>query len=166
MLRVAMKPEKPALVTAIACRMKFPAIGGGRIAGPKRHGGWRRSFVGAGGCDTFRRILAHLRGACPAAQPVVVRTSWLPAGTLGECVRRPRKFVIRLSDELDEQLAIEVLCHEWAHALAWNFTLDRLSKMPGMTEEDFQAASHDEAWGCAYSRVWRAYLDVTQEAEG
>jgi hypothetical protein len=163
MLRVAMKPEKPALVTAIACRMKFPAIGGGRIAGPKRHGGWRRSFVGAGGCDTFRQILAHLRGACPAAQPVVVRTSWLPAGTLGTCVRRPRKFVIRLSDELAEQLAIEVLCHEWAHALAWNFALEAVGSQPDVSPEQFEAEAHGEAWGCAYSRVWREYLKSDEE---
>jgi hypothetical protein len=25
---------------------------------------------------------------------------------------------------------------------------------------EFERACHDEAWGCAYSRVWRAYLQV------
>ena len=30
--------------------------------------------------------------------------------------------------------------------------------------EEFERACHDEAWGCAYSRVWRAYLDVIREA--
>jgi len=74
--------------------------------------------------------------------------------------------VVRLNDAMGEPQAVEVLCHEWAHALAWNFALDRLAKAPDTTDEEFQAASHDEAWGCAYSRVWRAYLDVTREAEG
>jgi len=57
-----------------------------------------------------------------------------------------------------------VLCHKWAHALAWNFLLDRLAKMPGIDPAEFDRASHDEAWGCAYTRVWRAYQDVIREA--
>jgi hypothetical protein len=56
-----------------------------------------------------------------------------------------------------------VIYHEWAHALAWNFTLDRLSKMRRLDPVVFDQASHDEACGCAYSRVWRAYLDVVRE---
>jgi hypothetical protein len=58
--------------------------------------------------------------------------------------------------------ATETLCHEWAHALAWSYSLDRLSRTPGVHPDEFDRASHDEAWGCAYSRVWRAYLDVVQ----
>ncbi len=57
-----------------------------------------------------------------------------------------------------------MLCHEWAHALAWNFLLDRLAKTPGINPVEFDRACHDEAWGCAYSRVWRAYLDVIRQA--
>ena len=48
--------------------------------------------------------------------------------------------------------------------MAWNFTLDRLSKMRGLDPVVFDRASHDEAWRCACSRVWRAYLDVIREA--
>ena len=29
---------------------------------------------------------------------------------------------------------------------------------------EFERACHDEAWGCAYSRVWRAYLEVNRDA--
>ncbi len=43
--------------------------------------------------------------------------------------------------------AVEVYCHEWAHASAWNFTLDRLSKTPGIDPAEFDRACHDEAWG-------------------
>jgi hypothetical protein len=72
--------------------------------------------------------------------------------------------MVLLNRELKEPPPVEVLCHEWAHALAWNFTLDRMSRTPGIDPVEFDRASHDEAWGCAYSRVWRAYLDVMQEA--
>ena len=104
--------------------------------------------------------MAHLRIACPAAKPVVVRTSWLPDDTLGQCFRRAERFVIRLNDELDEQMAVEVLCHEWAHALAWNFSLDRLAALGTADVDEFDAEAHGEAWGCAYSRVYRAILSA------
>jgi len=96
--------------------------------------------------------------------PVVVRTSWLPDTILGQCVRRRHRFVVRLNDQMGEPQAVEVLCHEWAHALAWNFSLDRLAKTPGINPVEFDRACHDEAWGCAYSRVWRAYLELGREA--
>jgi hypothetical protein len=51
-----------------------------------------------------------------------------------------------------------------AHALAWNYSLDRLPRTPSIDPAEFDRASHDEAWGCAYSRVWRAYQDVIREA--
>lgn len=108
----------------------------------------------------FHRTLTVLRERCPAAMSVVVRTAWLPDSLLGYCTRRRHRFVIMLNRKLTEPQAVEVLCHEWAHALAWNYALDRLAKKPGLTDEEFQSASHDEAWGCAYSRVWRAYLQV------
>ena len=41
--------------------------------------------------------------------------------------------------------------------------LDRLSKTPGLDPAVFDRACHDEAWGCAYSRVWRAYQEVIRQ---
>lgn len=105
-------------------------------------------------------VLAGLRKHCPAAMPVVVRTSWLPSDMLGRCARRKSRFVIQLNAALTEHDAIETLLHEWAHALAWSFSLDRLARTPRLSPLKFEQASHDEAWGCAYSRVWRAYLTV------
>ena len=96
--------------------------------------------------------------------PVVVRTAWLPDTILGQCIRRRQRFVVRLNEEMGEPQAVEVLCHEWAHALAWNFAVDRLINAPDTDPVEFERACHDEAWGCAYSRVWRAYLDVIREA--
>jgi len=43
-------------------------------------------------------------------------------------------------------------------------SLDRLSEMSGIDPVEVNRPSHDEAWGCAYSLVWRAYLEVGREA--
>lgn len=58
---------------------------------------------------------------------------------------------------MGEPQAIKALCHEWAHAPAWNFTLDRLINAPDTDTVAFERACHDEAWGCAYSQ---AYLEI------
>jgi hypothetical protein len=122
------------------------------------------SFLKRSTWTEFRAVLAGLRDQCPTAMPVVIRTAWLPDTILGQCVRRRQRFVVLLNDEMGEPQAVEVLCHEWAHAVAWNFAVDRLINAPDTDPVEFERACHDEAWGCAYSRVWRAYLDVTREA--
>lgn len=106
----------------------------------------------------FRQVLAGLRDHCPAAMPVIVRTSVLPATTLGSCARRHSRFVIRLNTFLNEHVAVDTLLHEWAHALSWHLVLDNLSKHAEMEDDEFEQAAHDEVWGCAYSRVWRVYI--------
>lgn len=144
----------------LCCRKAVRAMGGaGAGAGAWRTGA-SESFLSRPGWSEFRRVLEALRQQCPAAKPVIVRTSWMPGDVLGECVRRRARFVIRLNNKLRQDQAVETLLHEWAHALAWNYSLDRLAKEPGVSPELFDAASHDEAWGCAYSRVWRAYSGV------
>ena len=87
------------------------------------------SFVNRSGWREFQTVLAGLRRECPPALPVVVRASWLPETILGQCLRREKRFTVLLNRELKEPQAVEVLCHKWAHALAWNFTLDRISRM-------------------------------------
>jgi len=72
--------------------------------------------------------------------------------------------VVLLKHRMGEPQAVDVLCHTWAHALAWNYSLDRLAKKPGVDPVEFDRACHDEAWGCAYSWAWRAYLNVTRDA--
>ena len=121
---------------------------------PQTHASW----------TDFKATLADLRRRCPAALPVVVRMARLADTILGECVRRRKRFVVRLNDGMGENQAIDVLLHEWGHALAWNYSLDRLSRTPGLDPVEFEQASHDEAWGCAYARVWRAHLEALREA--
>lgn len=140
----------------LCCRMTAPhrfadPVGGARLI----YSG--TSFLRRKDWHSFAATLDCLRGKCVTAQPVIVRTSWLPPDTLGECVRRKRRFVVRLNRTMNECQAVETLLHEWAHALAWNYSLDRMARDPDVDRELFEAASHDEAWGCAYSRVWRAF---------
>jgi hypothetical protein len=139
------------------------SIEGASVSSAGLPGLWavRGSFLKRPGYEAFRGVLARLRVELPPARPVVVRTKIFqeiyPAMTFGECVRRSERYVIRLNAKMDQNMAIETLCHEWAHALAWNYLLDELLWDPDVTREEFEAASHDEAWGCAYSRVWRVY---------
>jgi hypothetical protein len=142
----------------ILCCHRGALMGAGSLFSTPAH-----SFVNRLGWREFQTVLAGLRRECPPALPVVVRASWLPETILGQCLRRDKRFVVQLNRDLGEPQAVEVLCHEWAHALAWNFSLDRLSKTPGLDPAVFDRACHDEAWGCAYSRVWRAYQEVIRQ---
>ena len=157
--RVASKPARGGPVVLCCHRVSFSGVA--RIGdAPFPQSPLKTSFLRRTGWREFRGVLAGLRLHCPTAMPVVVRTSWLPDTILGQCIRRRHRFVVRLNDQMSEPQAVEVLCHEWAHALAWNYSLDRLAKTPGLDPVEFERACHDEAWGCAYSRVWRAYLEV------
>lgn len=147
--------ERKAIV--LCCHRSGPACLPSANTHNGDHDSLRLSFRRRPGWTIFRTVLAGLRRHCPAAMPVVVRRSWLPSDTLGRCARRKARFVIALNAAIDEHDAVETLIHEWAHALSWNLTLDRLSRQDSIDPHDFQDASHDEAWGCAYSRIWRVY---------
>jgi hypothetical protein len=54
---------------------------------------------------------------------------------------------------MGEPQAADTLCHEWAHALAWNYSLDRLAKTPGLDPVEFERACHYEAWGSGLAGV-------------
>ena len=137
----------------VVCQMQAAGFKAASLAGTCSSG----SFLTRKGFYEFRRVVSRLWKLCPTGKPVVIRTAWLPKTTLGECIRRPSRFVIRLNNRLDEQGAIETVLHEWGHALAWNYSLDSLAKQPYVDRDEFERASHDAAWGCAYARVWRTY---------
>jgi len=137
----------------VACQMHAAGFRPASLAGSCSSA----SFLTRKGFAEFRRVVSRLRELCPTGKPVVIRTAWLPPTTLGECIRRPSRFVIRLNNRLDEQGAIETVLHEWGHALAWNYSLDSLAKQSDVDRDEFERASHDAAWGCAYARVWRTY---------
>lgn len=84
----------------------------------------------------------------------------MAAGHLGQSVRRAQRFVVLLNDQTTEEQAVEILCHESSHALARSSSLDRMAQSPDLDPAEFDRANHDEAWGCADSRVWRAYREA------
>jgi hypothetical protein len=43
-------------------------------------------------------------------------------------------------------------------------SLDRLARTPGIDPAVFDRASHDAAWRCAYSWIWRAHQEVIRDA--
>ena len=61
----------------------------------------------------------------------------------GECEYKNNRFIIRIDSTLPEIHAIDVLVHEFSHAISWG------------VEEDY----HGPKWGKAYSFVYRKYLE-------
>ena len=54
--------------------------------------------------------------------------------------------------EMKEPQAVEVLCHQWAHALAWNFSVDRLINAPDTDPVDFEPCHDVQQCGLAAAR--------------
>lgn len=87
----------------------------------------------------------------------------MPDGVLGTCrfVKDKGLFLVYLNSDMSPPQATDVLVHEWAHALAWNYLHDKCAVAHSAEQAQMQCEwlSHDEAWGCAYSKTYRAYLD-------
>lgn len=95
---------------------------------------------------TYSKIRSLLKKSFPEYK-VSVRRVKLSEKLMGDCLltngrKKVKEFLIRINNELDEELAIETLLHEYGHVLAWHAPGD----------------DHGEAWGRAYSKVYRAYL--------
>jgi hypothetical protein len=106
----------------------------------------------------FSEILRHLRETLPPAFPVVVETGRELATAQGTCSRVGQQFRIRICKSLDDEMATEVLMHEWAHALAWNHAHDRATKDRSISDLEFERVAHGPEWGCAYSQVYIAFV--------
>jgi hypothetical protein len=130
---------------------------------PQGRGSTRPDRLGKRRWPYFRRILAALRSNCTTRLPVTVHVGHVRAGDLGWCRREPRWFSIRLSGRLTQEAAIDVLVHEWAHAMSWDQHLDRMSRSPCISAQAFEAAAHGPAWGVAYSRAYLVFVaEVTR----
>lgn len=106
----------------------------------------------------FNCVLAALKRWCPPAKPVKIVIGKMQHGLLGSCRVVGDAFVIRLNSDMGPPQAVDVLVHEWAHALSWSYTHDQLIAISAQREH-LDWATHDETWGCAYSRTYRAYQD-------
>lgn len=75
---------------------------------------------------------------------------------LGGCDRyfKPDEFVLVVEKRLNWRLSIEVLLHEYAHAISW----------PMGAREDYEPEHLDE-WGLAYAKIYRAFYDEGGDVE-
>lgn len=103
----------------------------------------------------YNKLLYMLKKHAPAAYPVSVRRKMLPKQLEGMCWKESKKFCIHICTKLDEARAMDVLLHEWAHAIAWNNLLDSVK-----TDEEFHRLSHGPEWGVAYSKVYAVYENL------
>lgn len=83
-------------------------------------------------------LVQHLR----FPHPLTLRVTRLPKRRDGDCTLKNGKFDIRINRVLPVNQAIDAMLHELAHALS--------------LEKD--ADAHGPAWGIAYSRVYRSFL--------
>lgn len=101
----------------------------------------------------FHQIVGLLHELLPARLPVDVYLGVGDGRRYGECGLEPSRFRIRVSSRLPEEFAIQVLIHEWAHALSWprgqNCCSYRWQPIAIRGPID-----HDAAWGRAYAKVY------------
>ena len=105
----------------------------------------------------LRFVFARLRELVPAGLPVKLRLAHILSAD-GWCRRRKTNFEITVSRYMNRSEAIEVLLHEWAHAVAWNHLDDALARNPAVSKAEFDHVSHGPAWGVAFSRVYQCYV--------
>lgn len=91
----------------------------------------------------FYKAMRFLKGVVRSDRPVRVRCLKLSDDLDGICIEKKKHFLIKVSQELTVGHAIDVLIHEIAHVEAWG------------KEKD----PHGAAWGKAYSRIYREYLN-------
>jgi hypothetical protein len=109
--------------------------------------------------DRFRHTISLLRKEIPPAFPVNVRRVKLN-GLDGYCMKAGEKFLICINKDLDDRMSVETLLHEWAHALRWDYRMDK------MNEEEFNRRVHDAAWGTYYAEVYSVFeSDIIKENE-
>ena len=89
-----------------------------------------------------RELLTVLTNVLPVPFPVSLR--WRRLEGFGESLVSAKKdgsrsAVIDLRADLNEAVAVETLCHEYAHLIS----------------TDYYGTSHDAVWGIAYSDVYR-----------
>lgn len=100
--------------------------------------------------EVYNRLLRLLRKKCPLAFPAYVRRVRM-TNKDGYCTKAGNKFQIRINKELSEDVAINTLLHEWAHARCWSHLHDAIDA------DTFLKVAHDASWGVAYSEVYRVF---------
>lgn len=93
--------------------------------------------------DYFREVSSFLKNSNLVFDPISIRRSKIRKGLDGLCEKKDNKFLIKININLAEDYSIDVLIHEFAHAVAWEKDTD----------------IHGPNWGRAYSKVYRMFLE-------
>jgi len=99
--------------------------------------------------NTYYKVIKLLKREMPPKLPVRVRR--IKLSEEGYCEKSNDKYLIRINKKLKESEAIDVLLHEWGHALSWKASYDKLSY------ERFCETIHGPEWGVAYAKVYQLF---------
>lgn len=103
----------------------------------------------------WRKMLAWLRRTFPPLLPIRVRSvpakrlhkreKWEGCCWLNTDVGKLGRYEIQVNRQMSTALRLDVLIHEWAHAMTW------------FGAEHTEA--HSAEWGMAYARIYRAFCE-------
>lgn len=88
----------------------------------------------------YYAFLKYLRKQLPIKN-LNIRRRKIPADIDGDCSQIGNKYLIRISNKLSCQMAMECLLHEYSHVIA------------GIENQ------HNATWGKSYARVYRVFLN-------
>jgi hypothetical protein len=91
----------------------------------------------------FRKVVKFLKESNLVEKNVNIRRCKLSKGFDGLCELKNDTFLIRIDKNLPENHSVDVLIHEFAHAVAWGKDAD----------------VHGPNWGKSYSKVYRLFLE-------
>jgi hypothetical protein len=120
-----------------------------------------KSFHGRMGYEKLGLVVENLRIHCRPALPVVVRAGKTAPDIDGYCVRRGQRFVITINDRLNFEGVLNSVLHEWAHALAWNYSLERAFddfEAGALDANGFEDICHGPEFGISFATVWRVFV--------
>ncbi len=109
-------------------------------------GGWKRQRLAA--------VVAWLRQNHHTPHPVQLQLRRLPGRDIhrtdGVTVLKGRVIYIFIDSRLTWPEMLDVLMHEWAHAMDWrHYSL-----------ENRRLADHTDEWGLYYARIYRDIKDL------
>jgi len=116
----------------------------------------------------FLRVVKQLKRHLPPSRPVIVITGRPLSKKDGDCCVVKGKFQIRVCRDLNESQAVDVLLHEWAHAISWEACVGKAANIRRLSEYEFERLAHGPRWGLAYSKVYWCYTSdimLTLQAE-
>jgi hypothetical protein len=119
------------------------------------------TFRNRPGYESVGLVAENLRIHCPPALPVIVRAGKTDSDLDGYCIRRDNRFVITIDYTLACDSVVNTLIHEWAHSLAWNYSLEKAAAdltFGYIEQADFEDLAHGPEFGVAFATVWRVFV--------